>query len=280
MTSARLAAIVIVLFCGTMTALLVRAVYWPEESRLSAVAPQVPVELFLQRSEGSGLDIWEANKITGNLYLSPYGLTVRKDGKKGGKIRVEATILLKQPVMGTQVLGVQGTCFFSTAGEVDDFDLNFKLPCQPEINLTVRQPAGDKWPSIRLQRGDVTLFQSTGGQTADDANSYLVDMITSAAGISPDALTEKGPAAPAVVRAGRISAGKETVDGYYIAPGGGDSESFRIYMANTGEILRIETPFSKGSELGLRFLSQAMRPPGTEVPPLNLYGNPALKKRP
>lgn len=85
MTSARLAAIAIVLFCGTMTALLVRAVYWPEESRLSAIAPQVPIELFLKRLEGTPLDIWEANKITGNLYLNPYGLTLRKDGAKGGE---------------------------------------------------------------------------------------------------------------------------------------------------------------------------------------------------
>ncbi len=280
MTSARLAAIAIVLFCGTMTALLVRAVYWPEESRLSAIAPQVPIELFLQRLEGTPLDIWEANKITGNLYLNPYGLTLRKDGAKGGMIRVEATVLLKQAVMGTQILGVQGSCFLAATGEVDDFDLNFKLLCQPEINLKVHQPVGEKWPSVQLVRGDVILFKSIGGHTADDANIYLVNMITSAAGFSPDAWTDKGPPVPVAVRAGRISAGNEAVDGYYIAPGGEGGQSFRVYMANTGEILRIETPFSKGSELGLRFLSQALRPPGTEVPSLQLYGTPAIKRRP
>lgn len=281
MTPPRLAALLILLFCGTMTSLLVRSVYWPEESRLSTVAPQVPVELFLKRSEGADMDIWEANRVTGSLYLTPFGLSTRSgDGVRGGKVRIEATIRLKQPVMGAELLGVRGTCFFSTAGEVDDLDLNFQLPAKPEIRLAIRQPAGEKWPSIHLERGDVTLFQSKGGQTADSANSYLVNLITSAVGISPEALMSSArEPAPAIVRSGLITAGGEQYDGFYIAPGAENSESFQLYMANTGEILRIETPFSKTSELGLRLLSKALRPAGTEVPELNLFP-PAPKKQP
>ena len=281
MTTARIAALLILLFCGTMTTLLVRSVYWPEESRLSAVVPQVPVELFLKRSEGADLDIWEANRVTGSLYLSPFGLSTRSgDGVRGGKVRIEATIRLKQPVMGTQLLGLQGSCFFSTEGEVDDLDLNFKLPAQPEIRLTIRQPAGDKWPSIHLEGGGMTLFQSKGGETADTANSYLVNLITSAVGISPeDLISSSAKPTPTIVRSGLITAGGEQFDGFYIAPGGEDSQSFQLYMANTGEILRIETPFSESSELGLRLLSKALRPAGTEVPVLNLYST-APKKQP
>ncbi|HEX2748450.1 MAG TPA: hypothetical protein VHM91_10660, partial [Verrucomicrobiales bacterium] len=59
--SPRLISAIIFLFCGTMTALLVRSVLFPENSGLADVAPNVPFDLFVARTEGSSLDIWEAN---------------------------------------------------------------------------------------------------------------------------------------------------------------------------------------------------------------------------
>jgi hypothetical protein len=275
MTLSRITALVILLFCGTMTTLLVRSVYWPEETDLATVAPQVPVGLFLLRSEGSALDVWEGNEITGSLYLTPHSVNTDREtaaGRAGGRVRLEATLRLKQTAVEAKFLSLRGHCFFHTSGEVDDLDLVLTLYSLPEIRLAVKHPAGDRWPSLNLTRGNEVMFTSNGGQTPDAANSQLLQLLTAAAGISSDDLL--APAAektPATVRAGRITAGGEEHDGYYISPGGHDEGSFRLYIANTGEILRIETPFSRDSELGLRLLSQGLRPHGAVVPDLELY---------
>jgi hypothetical protein len=284
MTPPRITALAILLFCGTMTTLLIRSVYWPEESGLATVAPQVPVGLFLLRSEGSNLDVWEGNKITGSLYLTPHSVNLsaaQPGGRQGGRVRLEATLELTQPSLQARHLSLYGNCFFHTGGEVDDLDLTLTLHSKPEIRLMVKHPAGDRWPSLTLTRGGDTLFTSTGGQTPDAANSQLFQLLTTAAGFPPDSLLAGESAKrPAIVRAGRISAGGEEHDGYYISPGGdGEEAGFRLYVANTGEILRIETPFSKDSALGLRLLSQGLRPPGAAVPDLQ-YNLPVPTTKP
>lgn len=62
-----------------------------------------------------------------------------------------------------------------------------------------------------------------------------------------------------------MEAGGSTFDGSRHEQRHPDS-SFRLYLSNTGEILRIDTPFTGESQLGLRLLAQSLRPKEATAP--------------
>ncbi len=267
--TARLATVLIFLFCGTMTTLLVRSVLYPEESRLADVAPHVPFDLFLARTEGSNLDIWEGNRITGKCHIVPFGGVidplVRQDRIK---VRLDLLLQLRQSIMGSDVIDVTGDAVLHADGTVDDYDFLISLArSSPPIKLTINQPADQTFPSLKLMHGKTILFESPAGQPGDGIGNPVASGMLLALGIPPEALSgrKEESAVPSTVRAGNIEAGGQTFDGYLLTTGADEETKFRLYMSNTGGILHIKTP------LGVEMLAESLRPAGVKAPELKRY---------
>jgi hypothetical protein len=281
--SPRLITAIIFLFCGTMTALLVRSVLFPEDSGLAAVAPNVPFDLFVARSEGSTLDVWDANKIIGICHIVPSGGGAGpKQHVEKVKVKIDLTIRFAREFMGSSLVGLNADLWLRPNGEMEfpTDEQNGGPPfeivlygSEPLIRLTVSQPGGDKPSSLKLVRGSLTLFQTTGGLDPDDANSGMINALLQSAGLPPETLAakEKEVKSSATVRAGHIEAGGETFDGYLLSTGTDDENRFSLYISNTGEVLRIHTPLSGKNELGLRLLSENLAPKGIERPRLERW---------
>ncbi len=271
----RLLTVAIFLFCGTMTTLLVRSVLYPENSQLSEVAPNVPFDLFVARTEGSNLDIWEANKIIGQCNIRPSG--PKASGPKVRKEKMNLWIDLKlrlgRTIMDSDIIQLNGDFWLHSDGSLDAPSLTITFHgSNPQTRIKIDQPAGEKWPTVAVERGSVTLFKSTGGLGGGDIGSQMLGTMLQAAGIPPDVLESKAAeaASTTTVRTGHIEAGGETFNGYLLSTGGEDTR-FSLYLSNTGEILRIHTPFSGKNELGLRLLSENLRPKDTPLPNLEIY---------
>lgn len=278
----RLVTVIIFLFCGTMTALLVKSVLHPEASGLADVSPNVLFDLFAARTEGSELDVWETNRITGNCYLSPQNIVALPHVRREQvKVNIKFLIKLRQEIMGSSVLDLSGSAMLHSSGSVDHLSLDLQLAGSvPPLKLSIRQAGDSEWPSLTLSRGKEVLFESLGGKSADAANSWLVSAMLNNIGLPEDIMTGKQAReqASVTVRAGHIEAGGETFDGYLLASGGAAESQFRLYMANTGEILRIDTPLTGDNGLGLRFLARSLRPPDAKSPVLEAF--PQLKSPP
>ena len=267
--TARLATILIFLFCGTMTVLLVRSVLYPEESRLADVAPQVPFDLFVARAEGSQLDIWDAQRITGDCHIEPQGVSPNPLAKTDKvNIRVSIRLILSQQIkdkMGYQRIDVSGDAVLHADGRVGDFDLKFTLAgTQSPIRLFIKQTEDQKSPALKLMSGNAVVFESSAGKLLEGPDSLIADGMLQALGIPPDALLRKQAesTAASTVRSGNIEAGGQSFNGFLFTSGADEETKFRLYMSNTGEILRIKTP------LGLEMLAESLRPKGTEAPKL------------
>ena len=267
--NARLATVLIFLFCGTMTVLLVRSVLYPEESRLAAVEPHVPFDLFAARSQGSDLDIWEGNNITGRCHVVPSGGAtgplVRQDKIE---VRFELLLKLRQKILDSDLIAASGTGMLHADGKVDDYKFDLSLANSiPSISLSIKHPAKEKWPVLKLMHGKAVIFESSAGKLLEGNEGFVAAGMLQALGISPDALSgqKEEAAVPSTVRAGHIEAGGQSFDGYLFTSGADEETKFRLYMANTGEILRIKTP------LGTEMLAESLRPAGVKAPKLERY---------
>ena len=267
--TARLATVLIFLFCGTMTVLLVRSVLYPEESRLADVAPHVPFDLFVARAEGSQLDIWDGQRITGDCHIEPKGVGADPLARYDKvNVRVTLRLLLRQMIMGYERVDVSGDAVLHADGKVDDFDLTFTLAgAQSPIRLSIKQAADQKSLALKLMSGKAVVFESSAGKPLEGADGLIADGMLQALGIPPDALLRNQPESttPSTVRAGNIEAGDQSFNGFLFTSGADEESKFRLYMSNTGEILRIKTP------LGVEMLAESLRPKGTEAPKLERY---------
>jgi hypothetical protein len=281
--SPRLITVIIFLFCGTMTGLLVRSVLFPENSGLADVPPNVPFDFFVARTEGSTLDIWDANKIIGVCHIVPSNsASGPKVHLEKVKVKVDVTLRFPRELMGSSLVGFNADLWLHSNGNMEftTDEENGGPPFEivlygsnPQIRLTVNQPAGDKPPSLKLLRGGLTLFESSTGLNPGDTNSQMISAMLQTAGLPPDTLAakEKEEKSTTTVRAGHIEAGGETFDGYLLSTGADEDSRFSLYISNTGEILRVHTPLSGKNDLGLRMLSENLIPKGVERPDLNKW---------
>lgn len=267
----RLATVFIFLFCGTMTALLVRSVIDPENSGLAAVPSRIPFDYFAARTEGSVLDIWDGNRIIGTCEFTP-----QHPGKKPDmhpdrlRIRVDIDIELSQPILGSKRLDVSGNIYMQPDGGIDELELTFVLQkAVPQHQLSIHQQARKRWPAIKLERGPYVIFQSRAGDAPDPVNGMLMSAMLESAGITSESLSAKAEqaagAATVTVRAGHIEAGGQQFDGYLLTGGSGETE-YRLYMSNTGQILQVTTPMTGHNGLGLRMLADFLKPEGVRRP--------------
>jgi hypothetical protein len=275
----RLITVFIFVFCGTMTTLLVRSVLYPRGTGLAKVSPQAAFDFFAARSEGSNLDVWEGNHITGSAQITPHGSIMRpKEGTASVKVNISVLIRLPQPILNSETIKLAGDAILHSDGRLDDLDLELYLPGSlPRVSLIINQPAGKPFPSLTLKQANTVLFSNEPGKEQSGPMALMVETMLKGTGLSMDALHESKAESPAEVRTGYFDAGGSKHDGFLLTNGEDSSSRFDLYMANTGEVLRIDTPLTGDNELGLRFLAENLRPPDTPDPNLDEYRD--LKKR-
>ena len=268
-TVLRLLTVFIFSFCLTMTCLLVRSVLFPEHSRLASVSPQSVFELFASRSEGNDMDVLEGNRIVGRCRITPLsGPPVPNRRLDSVRLAINGTLQLRGPFAAYGLLSLNNRLDLGVDGTLNAFDVSLRLnQASPPLELQITQPPEALWPAISFKRGNDLIFQSESGKEPDEANRALMNLLVSAAGLSPDLLGKARAEAAATTitaRAGRITVGDQALDGYLVAAEKQDhSPAFRLYLAATGEILRADTP------LGLELRSASHRPPGAVVPDLD-----------
>ncbi len=252
-------------FCGLMTTLLVRSILFPENSQLATASPQAICELFASRSEGTDMDIYEGDTIIGQCRITPLsGPPIPSRRLESVRVALNGTLQLRGPFASFGQLALNSRFDLSVSGDVTSFDLNLRLPkADPPIDLRIDQPKGAAWPAITLTRGTHIAFTSNSGAEPDAATKSLLLWLSSTLGINPDQLASLSkppsastPSASLSARAGRITVANSSTDGFILARSDADSNrAFRLYIASTGEILRIETPSS------FNLLSESFRPP-------------------
>jgi hypothetical protein len=264
----------IFVFCGTMTTLLVRSVLYPEESRLSEVSPAALFELFASRSEGADMDVYEGPAITGRARLTPLSGPANPNRRIDSlRLAINGTLLLRGPFARYGQLNLGSRLTVSSTGEVSNYDISLRLlKAEPSIELRIVQNDGQPWPAITLTQGSATLFRSDSGAKPDAATQSLLDLMQSASGITADLAAPSREPATISARGGRITVANRSVDGYIVSLSHpSQPAAFRIYLASTGELLRIATP------AGFDLLSDDLRPVGIAVP---TFESPAATRRP
>jgi hypothetical protein len=271
----RLVTAIIFLFCGTMTALLVRSVLFPEGTGLAAVSTHKAFDYFAARSEGSGLDIWERDAIIGSCRFTPRSGDA-KALTKIDKIDVDVDIRVRLPqeVLNSRQVVVGGAVVLHADGMIDDLRLRFTLPgSRPPIELELRQPRGQEWPSMELRQGTTTLVESRDGKITGGVHAWMVAMMLKNVGMSENLFAARASRSSDVLRAraGHVRAGVQTFDGFVLSSSDDEAARFTIYLSNSGEILRIDTPFTGENQLGLRLLSRSLAPKDAVRPVIDKF---------
>lgn len=267
----RLVTALIFLFCGVMTALLIRSVLNPLGTGLSEVSPGTAFDRFGTRGGPSYLDVWEGKRIIGKCEINPIGSIVRTDRDHASvKVRLSLLLLLSQPIMEAGAIKLEGDLQFHSDGGMSDLNLQFSLRgSQPAIVLHIRQPADEARPSFELTRGGgEVLLRIKPGEASGGDMATFVDTLLKSTGLPLDTLAgESGSAeSKATVYAGHFQAGGSSHDGYILASGDDPATRLVLYMANTGEILRIDTPLTGRDQRGLRFEAESLCPSETTRP--------------
>ena len=280
----RLVTAIIFLFCGTMTVLLVRSVLFPEGTGLAAVSTHKAFDYFAARSEGEGsvLDIWERDSIIGSCRITPRSgdaKALNNDAKALTKIDkigvdVDIRVRLQQEVLNSRQVVVGGAVVLHADGMIDDLRLRFSLPgSRPPIELELRQPPGQEWPSMELRQGTTTLVESRDGKITGGVHAWMVGMMLKNVGMSENLFAARASRSSGVLRAraGHVRAGGQTFDGFVLSSSDDEAAGFTIYLSNTGEILRIDTPFTGENQLGLRLLSRSLAPKDAARPVIDKF---------
>lgn len=279
----RLITACIFIFCGIMTAKLVHSILYPEGSDLAKVPPRIIFDHFVDRTDGSDLDIWEGNKIIGSCKIDPHPPVMHaKDGSGTASVKVDLTVLIRlpQPMLNSKTIKLAGDMVLHSNGNLDNLDLELSLPGSiPRVALLIVQPSGQASPFLTLKRGaNEILFSNAPGAKQDGPMAFMVEAMLKSSGLSMDTLSQtieqkKAEQSPdPIARTGLFYAGGKRFSGYLLTNGAAaENAGFALFMEDTGEIMRIDTPLTGEGQLGLRCLTESRRPPGVEKPDLDEY---------
>ncbi|RYD38025.1 MAG: hypothetical protein EOP86_01995 [Verrucomicrobiaceae bacterium] len=252
----RLFSILIIGFWLVMTSLLMRAIWFPEHSRLDAVNPGAVVRLVAARGEPSHLDIYEGRKIVGRLNVTPLSPPI-PGGTDEVLLHLDGHLELRLPA---RRLMMSGKLAFNHGGGLTGMDLTLSMRA-PKLKLTLKQASGQEIPVARLLLGGTLLFDSSQIKESDAGmeSNPTVMLLLGLMGMSPAEFDQVRQAARREADATAVDARQgdfeiEGVEhhGYLLSVLKNGASTFRVYVENTGQILSIETPTS------YRLLSEAI----------------------
>lgn len=244
----RLISILIIGFWLLMTGLLMRAIWFPGDSRLDKISPGAVLRVIAARGEPSHLDIYENRRVVGKLNVSP--MSPQLSGKKQKiRLHLDGTLDLR---IQAQKLTVTGDVLFSHEGELAGIDLKLLLKSQ-KLELTIRQDGAGQEPTLRLTMLGMTLLDTSRNVREGEvleANPSIA-LLLSFAGISPADLESarqkaevEASATSLDARQGEFELSGRKHRGYVISVLRQNTPAFRMCVENTGQIMSIETPVS------------------------------------
>ncbi|CAN5381042.1 hypothetical protein BH23VER1_BH23VER1_35320 [soil metagenome] len=257
----RLVQISIVAFWLVMTALLFRLVYFPEETRLSEVPPQLVIERFLSRQEPSNLLIFDGNREVGDVTISSgrFGSRERMASRRfsGGVEGAAVELFLSGGIKmahlvraddGGEVpnMGFSGLVWLDEEMRLIFLQLEARIPGNPEIRFEI-DPRSERYV---IARGDEVILDTAGGADASVLSAQAAMLLAASGMALPPGLDvmegaqegEPGGAAPVevVAREGLVTLGAHRIHAYLLdlpLPWGG---KLRFVLTKAGELVRIE----------------------------------------
>lgn len=242
----RAAAALAVLFWAVMTSLLIRDVYFPDESRFAEVPTSLVFDRFLKQAE---VNVNTLHLYHGSDKIGHANLTLGSSRVPGNGIRYHW--LVRGVVERLQAKGDRVDVTWEVTGMSDgqgewrQMELTAKMPKQQSA-LKVVWTQGDKFPAVRITREEKTVLdtQNAGLLTA----LGLAGMQGGAGGDWAQALmpltggSMKADEFHFTAREGGIElAGRERRCFLVTAPLPG-GQQVRMVFAETGELARIDLP--------------------------------------
>ena len=248
-----------VVFCGVMTVLLVRSVYFPEFDRLPDVDPERVLELFLDTREVTQVYIYRDATVVGDIRLTPRIMPDSGEAVVG----FAAAGLVELPELPAQKLNWRGKLRLGARPE--------RVVKGLEFSVTFTTPPVSVWMEIdpetmgfhyRVKQNNVVVSDSrTDPHAVGIAQAQLM---MAAWGLSPESLgdevREKEKAFQWVAKQGTIQIAGHRAGAYFVVlglPGMGETQ---LTFTEAGELLEVTTP------LGYEILSEAMRKPPEPLP--------------
>ncbi len=254
----RIVSVLIVAFWLVMSGLLVQLTYFPEESRLAEVDPDVPVGRFLKNEDPSELAIYKDGKRVGDLMLQ--ARKVKADDLSGGReVDFRASGEVELPNLPRQLLRWHGALSLGADRSIEKVVINVRFE-EPDalVNLSVD-------PRTRTTRYTVTKDnQEVATGDSSDANApgaAQMQMLLMAWGVNPAALEDPNVAAAEQerlvnlsARHGQIEVGTQRIHAYILTLKVMGEQEIKFYLDEAGEILKVTT------FLGYEMLSDLLAP--------------------
>lgn len=244
----RLISVLIISFWLLMTGLLMRAIWFPGDSRLDKISPGAVFRVIAARGEPSHLDIYENRRVVGKLNVSP--MSPQLSGRRQKiRLHLDGTLDLR---IQAQKLTVTGDVLLSHDGELTGMNLKLLLKSQ-RLELTIRQDEPDQEPVLKLTMLGMTLLDTSENVREGEVleGNPSIALLLSFAGISPadsESIRQKANVEASATnldaRQGDFELSGRKHRGYVISVLRHNTPAFRMCVENTGQIMSIETPTS------------------------------------
>lgn len=127
------------------------------------------------------------------------------------KVRLAVRIKLRQKMMDSDRLDLDGSFQLHADGRMDTTSLDFSLQgTNPPWRLHMEQGPQAEWPAVQLRRGNDVVFSWNGREPGDAASSAMVELMLKSTGMSLDSLAAKkqdAQSATSVRASGNIGSG-------------------------------------------------------------------------
>ena len=247
------------IFCATMTTLLVRSVYFPEFDRLPEVEPERVFELFLDTHEPADIFIYRDGVAVADVQLTPRRI------RDSGEVEVifVATGKVALPGLAEQKLTWTGKLRLGEKPQRSVRKLGFTVKFEePPVSVNVEiEPETMQFYYRVLQGGEIV------SDSRMDPNAIGVvqaQLLMTAWGFSPSKveaeLKDQTSGFNWIAKHGTIEIAGHRVGAYFVVlevPAAGE---MRLTFSEAGELLQVENP------LGYEMLSRALRTPPDPLP--------------
>jgi hypothetical protein len=248
-----------ILFCGVMTTLLVRSVYFPEFDRLPEVDPEHVLELFLGAHDPTYLYVYREGEAVADIRLTPRHLKVSGDVS----LTFAATGAVALPGLAEQNLNWSGRMRLGERPErkVKGLELRVNFS-DPKVSVQMEIDPDAMEFHYRVSQGGVVVTDSRSDPNA--IGIVQARMLMTAWGFSPEKveaeLQGKADQFSWMAKQGTIEIAGHRAEAFFVVlqvPGAGE---VRMTFTEAGELLELTTP------LGYEILSEALRRPPDPLP--------------
>jgi hypothetical protein len=250
----------IVSFWLVMTTLLVRMVYFPEESRLAREEPRLVLERFLNSGVENSMDVWKGNEVIGNLRIESKKAPATKKGRPAAPyvLHSQGKLKILFPGQPTRWLQLLSQLYMDLDGNTPRSFMQLNLD-NPGLSFSVNNPVAPEPPTFLLKQGDSVLLSSTELGTNDKGMEGMLQLMLGSLGINSSDMQKQAKeieGSETTARRGKFTILDRNFIGFILTTTlGGNDRKFTLYLSETGELLQMKTSF-----LDYVFINDEMRP--------------------